>query len=217
MGMNSARYAIGDFDIKLGDNVFCIHNGGQDTNYSGRSLKERTRVDASLTDISDSSTLDHVPHSVTLDGLIFANAARTVRAAHECDVAAAFLVAAAISSFLCLKQIETMSIAAKIERHPDCKCAIHPVPMLVRWFKRCSMERRYASCRDDSPCWKVLRCLEDGSNDEQEQQTCGVGNEIRAGPTSRWQCPEVVLLVSIILLINLQILTLIITRCRHRA
>jgi hypothetical protein len=129
MRVNSAGYAICDFDIKLGNNVFCIHDGGQDTNYSGRSLNERTRVDASLADISDSSTLDHVPHSVTLDGLVFANAARAVRAAHERDVAAALLVAAAISSFLCLKQIETVSIAARIERHPDCKCAIHPVRM----------------------------------------------------------------------------------------
>lgn len=64
--------------------------------------RERTRVNASLADISDSSTLHHVPNSVSLDGLIFAYAARAVRATHKSDVATAFLVATAISSFLCL-------------------------------------------------------------------------------------------------------------------
>ena len=66
------------------------------------SVEKRTRVNASNADISDSSALYHVPDRVSLDGLIFAYAARAVRATHESDVAAAFLVATAISSFLCL-------------------------------------------------------------------------------------------------------------------
>jgi len=81
MRVDSARHAVGNFDVKLGNNVLWVN--------------------AILADISDSSTLHHVPHCVTLDGLVFANAARTVGAAHECDVATALLVAAAISSFLC--------------------------------------------------------------------------------------------------------------------
>ena len=64
--------------------------------------KRRTRVDAGLADITNSGTLNHVPHGEPLDRLILGDAARAVRAAHEGDVATSLLVAAAISSFFSL-------------------------------------------------------------------------------------------------------------------
>jgi len=78
--VDSARYTVCNFDVKFRDSVLLVNT--------------------SLFDISDSSGLHHVSYSVTLDSLVFANAARAVGAAHERDMATAFLVAAAISSFL---------------------------------------------------------------------------------------------------------------------
>lgn len=59
-----------------------------------------TGVDASLVDIPNGGTLDHVPHGEALDSLVLANTARAVGAANKFNVAAALLVATAISSFL---------------------------------------------------------------------------------------------------------------------
>lgn len=64
----------------------------------------RTRVNTSLANIPNGGTLYHIPHSVALDSFVFANATRAIRAAHKCDVATTLLVAAAISSFLCLHE-----------------------------------------------------------------------------------------------------------------
>ena len=87
----------------------------------------RTRVDASLADISDSSTLDHVPHGESLDGLILAHAARAVRAAHVGDVATSLLVAAAISSFLGLAEEGRSAAVCWVGIHTTSKGQIaHP-------------------------------------------------------------------------------------------
>lgn len=64
----------------------------------------RTIVDAGVADIANSSTLDHVPHGESLDGLVFGNAARAIRATDGSSVSAAIFVAAVISSFLCLRE-----------------------------------------------------------------------------------------------------------------
>jgi len=64
--------------------------------------RTRTSVDASLANITNSCALDHVPHSESLDGFVFADTSRAVGAAHKGGVATAFLVTAAISSFLSL-------------------------------------------------------------------------------------------------------------------
>lgn len=62
-----------------------------------------TLINACFTNIPDSGTLDHVPYCETLDGLVLSYTARAVGASHKRNVAAAFLVATAISSFLCLE------------------------------------------------------------------------------------------------------------------
>jgi len=60
-------------------------------------------------DIPDGRALHHVPHGETLDGLILRDTPRTIRAAHECDVATSLLVAATISSFLGLHEWNSAS------------------------------------------------------------------------------------------------------------
>jgi hypothetical protein len=68
--------------------------------FGSKVRRERTRVNTSFADIPNGSTLNHVPHCETLDGLVLSNAARAVGATHEGDMATSLLVAAAISSFL---------------------------------------------------------------------------------------------------------------------
>lgn len=65
--------------------------------------RKRTRVDTGLADITNGSALYHVAHGEALDGLVLSNASRAVRAANEGDVATSLLVAAVISSLLCLQ------------------------------------------------------------------------------------------------------------------
>jgi len=101
MRVDSTRNAICDFDVELGNNIFCIL---QTEHESGLKEEPLTRVDASLADILHGSTLNHVPHSKTLDGLVLSYASRAVGAANEFNVAASLLVATAISSFLGLKK-----------------------------------------------------------------------------------------------------------------
>ena len=62
--------------------------------------RERTGIHARLADITHGRALDHVPHRKALDRLVFCHASRAVGAAHESNVAAPFLVAPAVSSFL---------------------------------------------------------------------------------------------------------------------
>ena len=78
------------------------------------------RVHASIADIPNSSTLYHVPHCETFDGLVFGNTARAVRATHEVDLATAFPVAAAISSFFSLQR------RMYENRHPRVEKRIRP-------------------------------------------------------------------------------------------
>ena len=63
----------------------------------------RTAIDGCLADITDSSTLDHVPHGESLDSLVLSNTARAVRATDEGDVATALLVASIRPPFLSLE------------------------------------------------------------------------------------------------------------------
>lgn len=64
---------------------------------------QHTRVHAGIADIPNSCTLDHVPHCESFDSLVLGNTTRTIGATHEVDLATAFPVAAAISSFLSLQ------------------------------------------------------------------------------------------------------------------
>ena len=57
-----------------------------------------TRVDRSVGKVTDSSGLDNVAHSESLDGLVLGDGARAVRAANKSDVASAVLVTAVVSS-----------------------------------------------------------------------------------------------------------------------
>jgi hypothetical protein len=63
-------------------------------------VRNLTREDSRVLDITDGSTLHHVPHSETLDSLVLRYTTRAVGAANEHDVATAVLVSATISSFL---------------------------------------------------------------------------------------------------------------------
>ncbi len=66
---HETQYAI--LMYNLGITYSAIHQ--RSAAYStGEKEGRRTRVDASLADISDSSTLDHVPHGEPLDGLVLA-------------------------------------------------------------------------------------------------------------------------------------------------
>ena len=58
---------------------------------------ERTLIHGSFWDITDGGSLDHVTDSKSLDCFVLWYTSRAVGAAHESDVAAAFLVATAIS------------------------------------------------------------------------------------------------------------------------
>ncbi len=67
---------------------------------SGTRQGKRTLVHASLAQITNRRRLDHVTDGETLDGLVFGDASRAVRAADKVDVAAAVLVASVVSSLL---------------------------------------------------------------------------------------------------------------------
>ena len=101
MRVNCTRHAVGNFDVELRDGVFYADEINKIVLRSNN--ETRTRIDGSITDIPDGSTLYHVPHCEALDSLILCHAARAVGAAHEFDVTASLLVAAAISSFLGLR------------------------------------------------------------------------------------------------------------------
>lgn len=72
------------------------------TAFASRVKGVRTGVDGRLADITDGSTLDHVPHSEPLDRLVLRDTARAVRAADEANMATALLVASVIPSLLSL-------------------------------------------------------------------------------------------------------------------
>lgn len=67
-------------------------------------LYQRTLVldHASLLDVSNDCTLNHIPHCESFGGLVLGHAAIAVGAVHELNVATTFLVAALTPSFLCL-------------------------------------------------------------------------------------------------------------------
>ena len=91
----------------------------------------RTAIDGCLADITDSSTLDHVPHGESLDSLVLSNTARAVRATDEGDVATALLVASIRPPFLSLESktkfqqgpftsaepVQSSSSAKRIQNH----------------------------------------------------------------------------------------------------
>lgn len=57
---------------------------------------ERTLVDGSVGQVTDSSSLNDVADSESLDGLVLGDSASTVGASHKGDVASAGLVAAVV-------------------------------------------------------------------------------------------------------------------------
>lgn len=73
-----------------------------------------TGINASLVDIPNGGTLDHVPHCEALDGLVLSNTARAVGAADEFNVATSLLVATAISSFLGLENTRKKPSSARL-------------------------------------------------------------------------------------------------------
>jgi hypothetical protein len=65
--------------------------------------KEQTGINTRVTNVSYSSTLNHVAHSEALNRLVLGYTARAVRAAHKSDMATAFLVTPGIPPFLGLQ------------------------------------------------------------------------------------------------------------------
>jgi len=125
-----------------------------------RHSKNLTWEDASFADIPDGRALDHVPHSEALDGLVFGDTARAIRATNKGDVATALLVAAAISSFLGLSSRVESKVPA-MEAYLRALMLIHP----VFEDKRTTTQRHKASevpqtIGSDSPCCKVPGSLE---------------------------------------------------------
>ena len=114
--MDSARNAICDFNVQLGNNVLCILRTQHKLGLNEELL---TRVDTGLANILHGSTLNHVPHSKTLDGLVLSYTSRTVGAANKFNMAASLLVATAISSFLGLRKnkylVQSMNIQNPIQ------------------------------------------------------------------------------------------------------
>lgn len=72
--MNGARDTVNHLDVELGQSVLLVHG--------------------SLGQITDSSGLNNVADSESLDGLVLGDGTRAVGASHECYVASAGLVAA---------------------------------------------------------------------------------------------------------------------------
>ena len=99
MGVDGAGDAVSNFDVQLGDRVFCYRIPISLRRRQGKGVR-RTRVHGSIADITDGSALDHVADGEALDRLVLRDAARAVRAAHKSYVATATLVTAAISSLL---------------------------------------------------------------------------------------------------------------------
>lgn len=62
----------------------------------------RTGINTRVTDVSYSSTLNHVAHSEALYRFVLGYTAGAVRAAYETDMTTTFLVAAGIPPFLSL-------------------------------------------------------------------------------------------------------------------
>lgn len=87
-----------------------------------RELWRRTGVNASLADISNSSTLHHVPHSEPLDRLVLGDAARAVGATDEGNMATTLLVATTGASLLSLdsdeKRLALPSTSKADLKHP---------------------------------------------------------------------------------------------------
>ena len=69
--VDGARHTVGDFDVKLGDNVLCTTFSYF---FSDSEHSPRTRVDRSLADVPHRRALDHVPHGEALDGFVLAHA-----------------------------------------------------------------------------------------------------------------------------------------------
>jgi hypothetical protein len=111
MRVDGTGYAVRDFDVEFRNDIFykpkCTQSGPQK-----KTIKNwhRTRVDGSLADIPHCSALNHVPHRESFNSLILRDCARAVRAAEEDNVSTAFLVSAAISSFLGLQREACISI-----------------------------------------------------------------------------------------------------------
>jgi hypothetical protein len=105
MRVDGTRYAVRNFDVELRNDVFYKPKCTQSRPRKKPKKKgHRTRVDRSLADIPHCSALNHVPHRESFDSLILRDCARAVRAAEEGNVSTAFLVSAAISSFLGLQR-----------------------------------------------------------------------------------------------------------------
>lgn len=91
--------------------------------------EKRTTVYTGLTDISNSSRLDHVSDSESLDGLVLSNTTRTVGASDECDVSAALFVTAVISSLLGLRMISDCEHSFAHPQSSSASQKAHPSPL----------------------------------------------------------------------------------------
>jgi len=80
MRVNRARNTVCNFQVHLWDRVLLVYT--------------------CFRDITDGGGLDHVGNLEALDGLVFANTATAVCAAHERGVAPSLLVTAAITPLL---------------------------------------------------------------------------------------------------------------------
>lgn len=75
MGVDCARDAVGNFYVKLGDNVLCSRREQSSVPILLQLRRPlRTSVHARIADIAHGSTLDHVTDSEALDRLVLGHA-----------------------------------------------------------------------------------------------------------------------------------------------
>jgi hypothetical protein len=96
--VNGARYAIHDLDVQFRYHILC----SMQMSVFGGKVKEEygTLINAGVANVPHSGALNHVPHRESLNRLILRNDTRAVGTAQKIDVATAFLVSSAVSSFL---------------------------------------------------------------------------------------------------------------------
>jgi hypothetical protein len=109
--VNSARYAIYDLDIQFRYHILCPMQISVLNDIEGKAEEEYgTLINAGVANVPHRGTLNHVPHRKSLDRLVLRDDTRAVGTTQEIDVATAFLVSSAISSFLGLRYASSVNL-----------------------------------------------------------------------------------------------------------
>lgn len=106
VGVDGARHTVDHLDVQLRKSVLCNDHskqaqiGQQPFSPSGQTWLglKLTLVDRGVGQVTDSSSLNNVADSESLDGLVLGHGASAVGASHKGDVASAGLVAAVFES-----------------------------------------------------------------------------------------------------------------------